>query len=473
MKEDKAKEPLLDGLKELRKRVAELEALETLHKRAEEELKGEKERAQGYLHIAGVMLATVDADENITLINKKGCEILGYNEGELIGRNWFDTLVPQRIRGQVRDVFRKLMAGDIEPVEYSENPLLTKNGEERLISFHNTVIRDSNGQIVGVLTSGEDLTEHKQAEDALKESEQKYKTLTVNSLTGIHIHQYGKFVFVNDRFAQMHGYKREELLGRHYLTLVHPDHRELVEQRASQRLKGEAVPQCYEVQKFREDGETIWCEIMVTRIQYRGKPAVMGNTIDITDRKRAEEALRESEEKYRTLFENANNAIFISDTKTNIILDANRKAEQLIGHSREEIIGMNRSKLHPPHQAEYYGEIFSKHAQKGRVFDLEAEVITKDGAIVPVFISASVISLDGKEVIQGLFRDISEERKILELNEEIAARKVIEKAKGLLIDRHKISEKEAMRRLQKESRRQSKKIKKIAQGIISSESILK
>jgi len=258
MKEDKAKEPLLDGLKELRKRVAELEALETLHKRAEEELKGEKERAQGYLHIAGVMLATVDADENITLINKKGCEILGYNEGELIGRNWFDTLVPQRIRGQVRDVFRKLMAGDIEPVEYSENPLLTKNGEERLISFHNTVIRDSNGQIVGVLTSGEDLTEHKQAEDALKESEQKYKTLTVNSLTGIHIHQYGKFVFVNDRFAQMHGYKREELLGRHYLTLVHPDHRELVEQRASQRLKGEAVPQCYEVQKFREYGETIW-----------------------------------------------------------------------------------------------------------------------------------------------------------------------------------------------------------------------
>ena len=86
--------------------------------------------------------------------------------------------------------------------------------------------------------------------------------------------------------------------------------------------------------------------------------------------------------------------------------------------------------------------------------------------------SGSVISLHGKEVIQGLFRDITEEKKILDLNEEIAARKLIEKAKGILMDHHKISEKEAMRRLQKESRRQSKKIKEIAQGVISSESIL-
>jgi len=473
MKEDKAEEPILDGLTGLRKRVAELEALETLHKRAEEELRREKEQAQGYLHIAGVMLATVGADENITLINKKGCEILGYNEGELIGRNWFDTLVPQRIRGQVRDVFRKLMAGDIEPVEYSENPLLTKDGEERLISFHNTVIRDLKGQTVGAFTSGEDLTEHKQAEDALQESERKYKTLTENSITGIYIHQDGKYVFVNERFAEIHGYKREELIGKDHLSLVHPDQREAVRQRTLQRLQGEAIPHRHEVLRLRKDGEPIWCGTHVTRIQYGGRPAIMGNVIDISDRKRAQEALIESEEKYRTLFENANNAIFISDTKTNIILDANRKAEQLIGRPREEIIGMNRSKLHPPHQAEYYRDIFGKHAQKGRVFDLEAEVITKDGTIVPVFISASVISLHGKEVIQGLFRDITEEKKILDLNEEIAARKLIEKAKGILMDRHNIREKEAMRRLQKESRRQSKKIKEIAQDIISSEIILK
>jgi len=77
-------------------------------------------------------------------------------------------LVPQRIRDGIREIFRKLMAGDIEPVEYYEDPLLTKNGEERMIAFHNTVIRDPRGQIVGVLLSGEDITERKKAEDKIK-----------------------------------------------------------------------------------------------------------------------------------------------------------------------------------------------------------------------------------------------------------------------------------------------------------------
>jgi PAS domain S-box-containing protein len=193
---------------------------------------------------------------------------------------------------------------------------------------------------------------------------------------------------------------------------------------------------------------------------------------EVSKRKLAEEALRESEEKYRTLFENASDAIFIADTENHIILDANRQAEQLIGRPREEIIGMHQAQLHPPDQAEYYKEKFRRHVRKGRVFDLEAEVITKDGSIVPVFISASVINLHGKEIMQGLFRDISEEKRILDLTEEMAARRLIEKAKGMLMDRHNISEKEAMRQLQKESRRQRKRIKEIAQAVISSDLIL-
>jgi len=194
---------------------------------------------------------------------------------------------------------------------------------------------------------------------------------------------------------------------------------------------------------------------------------------EVVERKWAEEALRESEEKYRTLFENASDAIFIADTETHIILDANRQAEQLIGRPREEIIGMHQSKLHPPQHTEYYKDKFRRHVQKGRVFDLEAEVITKDGSIVPVLICASVTSLHGKEMIQGLFKDITEEKAILDLKKEMAARRLIDKAKGMLMDHHNISEKEAMRRVQKESRRQRKKIKEIAKAVISSELLLK
>ena len=113
-----------------------------------------------------------------------------------------------------------------------------------------------------------------------------------------------------------------------------------------------------------------------------------------------------------------------------------------------------------------------KHVQKGPVFDLEAEVITKDGRIVPVIICAGVIRLHGRDIIQGIFKDISKEKEVLDLREEVVARKLIEKAKSILMAHHKISEKEAMARLQKESRRQRKKIREIAKAVISSELIL-
>jgi PAS domain S-box-containing protein len=132
----------------------------------------------------------------------------------------------------------------------------------------------------------------KQVEDELRRSEEKYKTLTTNSLTGIFIHQDGRFVFVNDRFAAMHGYTIEELLGKEYKLLIHPDYREVVEERVSKRLKGESVPYDYEVQRLKKDGGTIWCEMIAASIEYRGKPAIMGNIVNITKRKQAEEHVR-------------------------------------------------------------------------------------------------------------------------------------------------------------------------------------
>ncbi len=127
------------------------------------------------------------------------------------------------------------------------------------------------------------------SERRLRESEGKYRTLTESSLTGIFIHQDGKYVFVNDRFAAMHGYTAQELLGKEHLTLIYPDDREAVRQRVSKRAMGQAVPRRYEGRRLRKDGETIWCEMMVDRIEYRGKPAIMGNIVGITEHKRAEE----------------------------------------------------------------------------------------------------------------------------------------------------------------------------------------
>lgn len=120
--------------------------------------------------------------------------------------------------------------------------------------------------------------------------------------------------------------------------------------------------------------------------------------------------LTKSEERYRSLFNNANHAIFLADTEKGILLDCNKQAENLLDRHRTEIIGMPVSHLHPPQKRKYYmNNFFRSHVKSGRVNDLrKAEIITKDGAVKQVYISAAVIELDGRKVLQGIFRDVSQ-----------------------------------------------------------------
>lgn len=139
-------------------------------KRVEEALREEKDRAQKYLDIAGVMIVAINAKGEVTLINRKGCEILGYKRETLIGKNWFDTCIPLPVREDVKSVFERLMNGEVEPVEYFENPVLTRKKKERIIAWYNTVLTDDAGNLAGTLSLGEDITERKKAEERLKAS---------------------------------------------------------------------------------------------------------------------------------------------------------------------------------------------------------------------------------------------------------------------------------------------------------------
>lgn len=143
----------------------------TERKRTEEMLNTEKEKAQKYLDIAGVMIVVLNADQKVSLINRKGCEILGYNEEEIIGKDWFDNFLPEGINDETKTIFVSLMAGNIEPAEYHENSVLTKSGEERIVAWHNTVMKNNEGNIISILSSGEDITEHKHLEKAILEIE--------------------------------------------------------------------------------------------------------------------------------------------------------------------------------------------------------------------------------------------------------------------------------------------------------------
>jgi PAS domain S-box-containing protein len=157
-------------LRDITKREAEDKALRNAlatADKAEKELKSERDLAKKYLDIANAMMVTIGADQKVTLINRKGCEVLGYEESEIVGKNWFDVFVPKKARERTKAIFMKLMSGEIkEEVEYYENEVLTRSGEERLIAWHNTILRDD-GRRIGTLSSGEDITARKFTEDRL------------------------------------------------------------------------------------------------------------------------------------------------------------------------------------------------------------------------------------------------------------------------------------------------------------------
>jgi len=137
---------------------------------SEERLKKEKEKVQKYVDIAGTMIIVINPDETVALINQKGRKLLGYEEKEILGKKWFDTFIPERLREKAKHIFARLISGEEVSEEYFEIPILTKNGNERLIAWHHTFLKDDEGNIIAILSSGEDITEQRKMEEELRRS---------------------------------------------------------------------------------------------------------------------------------------------------------------------------------------------------------------------------------------------------------------------------------------------------------------
>jgi diguanylate cyclase (GGDEF)-like protein/PAS domain S-box-containing protein len=130
----------------------------------EEAVRAERDRAQRYLDVAGTLLVVLDDRGRLSLLNRKGCDVLGYEQGDLLGRDWFAQVVPDGDRATARSVFASLMAGETESGAYVEHEVVRRDGRQRLIGWRNTVLREADGRISGTLSSGEDITEQRQTE---------------------------------------------------------------------------------------------------------------------------------------------------------------------------------------------------------------------------------------------------------------------------------------------------------------------
>jgi PAS domain S-box-containing protein len=266
------------------------------HKRAQELLRDERDKAQKYLNLAGTIILALDADEKVMLINKAGCELIGCSEKEITGRNWFDMFIPEEKREEVRAAFKGLMTGRIEHAESYENVIVSKSGQKRMIVWHNTLLRDEANNIIGSLSSGEDITARTDAEEALRESEEKYRDLFENANDAIFIVDADQnYIDVNRKAVELFGYSREELLSMNILDIIPPEQIPVSDKEFKKLKNMESYDKF--VGKLRTiDGRWLDVEVSSSPIIRGGKVIGSRDIVrDITDRKKWEAELLKRE----------------------------------------------------------------------------------------------------------------------------------------------------------------------------------
>lgn len=276
------------------------------------------------------------------------------------------------------------------------------------------------------------------AEEEIRESERKYRELFETVKDGIAATDMeGYFLECNQAFLDMLGYSAAEIRKKRYQDITPKKWHKMEAEIQAKQVRVRGYSDEYEKEYIKKDGTIIPVSIRVwLRKDREGKPIGDWAIVrDITEKKRVEKALRESEEKFRLAFENAKDAILWADPKTGLIINCNKAAEALLEKKREEIVGRYQTTIHPPQKAKYYARMFKRHIKQKGAVDDEAEVITKSGKIKPVHITASVTLVGEKPIIQGVFRDITERKKMEEAlreNEE-RFRTIFENANDVIL----------------------------------------
>jgi len=253
-------------------------------------------------------------------------------------------------------------------------------------------------------------SEKKTDEEALRESEEKYRVVVQKAHEGILVAQNGMHRFVNPAAAKIWGYSEEELISRAVAEFIHPDDREMVLNRQLRRAKGEELPGRYPFRIVTKDGTTKWVEIDSASISCAGKPAVLVFAIDVTERKQMEEAIRERDEQYLALVEESFDGIMI--TSGTEIVFVNSRLCQMLGYSKEELEVMEHRMLgHPEYQDLVLQRALDRMRGESVPPHYELKFQRKDGSIFDAEIHARAIEIRGAPGVQVWIRDITARNK--------------------------------------------------------------
>lgn len=376
-------------------------------KRAEGELRKSEKRFRDIAENALEWIWEVDADGKYTYANPVVEKILGYKPREVLGRYFYDFFHPEdreELKRAASEVFAKK-----QPFHGFASRNIDKEGKVVWLSTSGVPVVDEQGNFLGYRGADIDITQYKQAEEELNESRKHFETLFDIMVDPVAIvERSGKILQVTRKVEEVTGFKKEELVGKNFLRLkiATTKAKAIMLQNLLKRMMGMKIAP-YEIEILRKDGEKIPFEINAARIEYKGKPADLVVFRDVSERRNAALALKESEEKYRNLFENASDAILVLDPEGKIM--SCNKLVSVYGYDQNGLIGKTMFSF----VSKKYWPLMGKHrmdALQGKTVQGEIEVDTKKGKVFAEY-RANPITRGGEIVgIQMILRDITERK---------------------------------------------------------------
>ena len=404
--QNKTKKQLINELVALRLRIAELGSLENEHKRSEEALE----------QLAAIVQSSDDAIIGKTLggmiisWNSGAERVYGYSSVEVIRRH-ISILLPPNHPDEMSQFLERISRG--ERIDHYETVRMRKDGQFIYVSLTISPVKDATGKIVGASTVARDISGHKRAEEALRESENKYRKIFENVQDVFYqADNEGNIIDISPSIERYSGYPREELIGKPVgAVYFNPEDRITLLKAIGE--KGEVVD--YEVRLKSKDNRLIYTSVNAHILfDSAGKPiGVEGTLRDITERKRAEEALQESEERYRALVENSTDAILMLDKERKII-SSNQAFLDLFGYEKSEIEGKSIRIIHPSDDSfKSFGDLAYPTIEKVGFFRAEWDFIRK-GAMP--FVAETVTSVirstaGATSGFVSIIRDITERKR--------------------------------------------------------------
>ena len=377
-------------------------------KESQNALQESEKRYRQVVESATEIIYTVDEKGNFTYGNPAGLKITGYSLQELRGLNYTDLVVPdhrERVSQAYINQFRER-----RPTSYMEFPFFNKSGE--IIWFsQNTSLVIEDGKVVEFHIIARDITERKQAEEALQESEEKYRLLVENANEAIFVIQDGMLRFFNIKYIELIGYSKEELTSTPFINFVHPDDREVTLGRYLKRIRGEELSGVNVFRIIDKAGNIRWAEVHSVLISWEGRPATLNFLNDITERQRTEQSLFDSEQRYRNLVENAPDVIFtLSPDGT--ITSLNPAFETITGWSRSEWLGKVFTAILRPDDLSRGLEFFRSVLKGEKTAPFELGVLEESGDYLTAEFTITPQTQDGSVMgVLGIARDITDRKR--------------------------------------------------------------